>query len=277
MNSDGSPNLPECGVEVSVVILTWNSEKYITKCLKSLIDDIENGKFSYEVHIVDNGSSDGTCAIIDAFRQQYGNSIKPVYLDRNKGTTYSRNIALRKSQGGFVFIMDSDVEVFPGTIERLTASLRENGPAGIIAPKLVYPNGNLQKSTDAFPTLYTKIYRYFFLKSLEKKEAGMARDECIREVDYAISAVWALRDEVVEKVGLLDEKIFYAPEDVDYCLRVWKAGYKILYNPHITCTHHTQEISRGFKINKATIHHIRGLIYYFWKHKYFLRKPEFSR
>ena len=75
---------------------------------------------------------------------------------------------------------------------------------------------------------------------------------------------------------MLLEKIFYAPEDVDYCLRIWKNGLGILFVPAITVIHNAQEISRGFKLNKATIEHIKGLGYLFWKHRYFLKKPTFD-
>jgi len=83
--------------------------------------------------------------------------------------------------------------------------------------------------------------------------------------------MWILKREILEKIGLLDEKIFYSPEDVDYCLRVWKAGYTVLYNTNASCIHHAQEISRGLRINSTTVKHIIGLLYYFRKHKYCFR------
>ena len=95
----------------------------------------------------------------------------------------------------------------------------------------------------------------------------------MHKVDYAVSAMWILKKEVFEKVGLLDENIFYAPEDVDYCLRVWLSGFRVIYCQNVSAIHHTQEISRGLTINNATFHHIRGLFYYFWKHRYFLKRP----
>ena len=57
------------------------------------------------------------------------------------------------------------------------------------------------------------------------------------EVDYLISACWLFTREVYEKVGPLDEQIFYAPEDVDFCIRVWKAGFKIGYVPEYKMVH----------------------------------------
>ncbi len=261
-------------MDISTVLLTWNSENYINKCLDSLCSDLRETRFSYEIFIVDNGSKDRTTQIIREFRDKYPENIIPIYLDKNTGTTFSRNLALKKAKGKYIAVMDSDVEVFRGTFKQLINSLDEKKETGLIAPRLVYPNGNLQKSTDVFPTVFTKVRRYFFLKYIEKIDNRHDIETELREVDYAISAVWILKKEVLEKVGLLDENIFYAPEDVDYCLRVWKAGYKILYKPSISCIHHTQEISRGLKINAATIEHIRGLFYYFRKHKYFLSNPK---
>lgn len=95
------------------------------------------------------------------------------------------------------------------------------------------------------------------------------------EVDYAISAFWMIPQDIIQRVGLLDEKIFYSPEDVDYCMRIWKVGFKIYCDPSVQVVHHTQEISRGVKINSAFINHVKGLVYYFMKHRYFFSKKTF--
>ena len=89
-------------------------------------------------------------------------------------------------------------------------------------------------------------------------------------VDYAISACWLLRKEIFFRVGLLDEKIFYSPEDVDYCIRVWKNGYQVHYVPQVSIVHDAQELSKpkGLFLNKFTFRHIKGLLYLFIKHKY---------
>ena len=89
------------------------------------------------------------------------------------------------------------------------------------------------------------------------------------DVDYAISACWLITRECVDKTGLLDEEIFYSPEDVDYCIRVWKAGFTIVYLPHTQMVHDAQELSRGFKLSKFHFSHLAGLFYLFKKHRYF--------
>ena len=260
-------------MDISIIILTWNSEKHLSRCLDSLLFDLCSDRFSYEVFIVDNGSSDNTISTIKSFEVQYPHHIVPIYLSTNTGTTYSRNLALKQAKGDYLIIMDSDIEICQqGTFRRLLDTFYGK-EIGLVAPKLVYPDGSLQKSTDNFPTIFTKTFRYFFLRAIEKRENRQKYRVRGREVDYAISALWVLKKDVLKSVGLLDENIFYAPEDVDYCLRIWLAGYKIVYNNEVSAIHHAQEISRGLKIDQAAINHIKGLIYYFKKHKYVFKKP----
>ncbi len=265
-------------MDVSCVILTWNSERYASQCLKALISDLVQCGLSHEIFIVDNGSRDQTVAILNAFQERHPDRIFPIYLNYNSGTTYSRNLALRRARGKHLCILDCDVEVTAGAIARLIMTLERNRHIGLAAPQLVYADGALQKSTDAFPTIVTKTLRYFFLKWFEKRDRELAKDPAnqgsgAHEVDYAISAMWILKRELLERVGFLDEQILYSPEDVDYCLRVWKAGYSIVCDPAVCCVHHAQEISRGIRINRATVRHILGLCYYFKKHRYLFRRP----
>ena len=172
--------------------------------------------------------------------------------------------------------MDSDMEVNSKTFSALISALNNKPSIGLVAPKLVYGSGALQKSTDVFPTITHKIYRYFFLKKIENEENLKKQADLPQHIDYAISAFWLFKKELLESIGLLDEKFFYAPEDVDFCLRIWQQGYKILYVPQTYAIHYAQEISRGLKFNKAMREHIKGLIYLFFKHRYLFRRPKFN-
>lgn len=261
-------------MDISFVILTWNSSQHILNCLNSITGSMKHYSYEYEVFVIDNGSTDGSVKLINDYKKRSNGVIKPILLDHNTGATYSRNLALVEAEGIYI-IMDSDVVLNDKTIGELTKFIESGQQVGLVAPRLVYGNGSLQKSTDQFPTLWRKSYRYLFLKRIEREENKASIGETQVEIDYAISAFWLIRKEVIERVGLLDENFFYAPEDVDYCLRIWKHGYKIYYVPQVYAIHYAQEISRGLKINKATIEHIKGLIYYFCKHRYFLRRPTF--
>ncbi len=157
--------------DISFVILTWNSEDYIKNCIYSIVSTFKRSAFSYEVFIIDNGSKDKTTKILYELQNEYSDYIQLILLDKNMGTTCTRNLALKKAKGDYLCIMDSDVELSSGTIDKLIETLKSNSDMGLAVPRIVYPNGNLQKSIDTFPTIIRKIYRYFFLKRIESSEA----------------------------------------------------------------------------------------------------------
>lgn len=260
-------------MDLSFVILSWNSKNHLVRCLASIENKLPINEWKYEIFVVDNGSVDGSVPWLREQAQHKPGIVKPIFLDHNTGTTYSRNRALKQCEGDYIIVLDSDVVLHADTVPVLKKTIEAQTGVGMVVPKLLYGSGQLQKSTDEFPTVFRKFERLFFLKSIEEREASASLVDENSNVDYAISAFWMFPKHVLEKVGLLDEKIFYAPEDVDYCIRVWKAGFRIIYVPSAVATHYAQEISRGFKLNKAKIEHIKGLIYYFIKHRYFFRKP----
>ena len=265
-------------MDLSFVILTWNSEAYIQSCLDSIFLSLSEPEIRYEVFVVDNGSTDKTEELLKEYQANYPDVIKPIFLLNNKGTTFSRNIGLKQSTGRFLCVMDSDVVLPTNLFTPLMDALNQEREVGMVVPKINYASGRWQKSFDQFPTLVHKVKRFFRLRAMEKQEATHQQDEVEScPVDYAISAFWLFKRELLDVVGYLDEKIFYSPEDVDYCLRVWQAGFKIVYVPAVKIIHHTQEISRGFKLNRAKISHLKGLFYLFYKHRYFLTPPQFSQ
>ena len=255
-------------VDLSVVALVWNSERHVRTCVERTVAQAEEAGLSWEFHVVDNGSTDATPAILDELVGEYP-GLEVRRLGENRGTTYPRNLALRACRGRYVCVLDSDAFPEPGCFEALLRVLREHPGVGIAVPRLVYPDGRYQKSTDVFPTVTRKVRRALFLKRIESAETPPASGP----VDYAISAFWLLRREVLQGVGLLDERIFYAPEDVDYCLRVWRAGLQVWYAAEAVAVHDAQEKSRRLLPNRLMLSHLRGLAYYFWKHGYLVRAP----
>ena len=264
-------------MDLTFVLLTWNSERYLERCMATIISALGSTALTYEVHVLDNGSTDRTVEILKQLAEKHSRVLVPYFETCNTGTTKSRNRLLAVARGEFICVVDSDVELKLGVIETLLPYLDVENQVGIVVPSIFYPSGAWQKSFDRFPTLTDKVNRFFRLREIEKAEAQQFESSNQSfQVDYAISAFWLMRRSTLQTVGFLDERIFYAPEDVDYCLRVWKSGFCILYVPAVSVIHHTQEISRGFKINRAKLSHIKGLAYYFVKHRYLFRRPAFS-
>ncbi len=265
-------------MDYSVVILSFNSQKYIATCLQSLLDAFAHLDATYEIFVIDNGSKDQSCAHIERVKQERGANIHLIRFDHNTGTTFSRNQGLKRAAGEHVIVMDSDAYANAEAIAGLSAHLKKNAQCGLVCPRLTYPDGRFQLSTDVFPTFVRKLQRFFFLKDMEKTMVEPQGPGPF-VVDYAISAFWMFPRSVMEKVGFLDERIFYSPEDVDYCIRVWKSGFEIHYLPAHAIVHDAQEISRskGLRINFFTLSHAKGLFYLFFKHRYFFSGKKLRR
>ena len=249
----------------SAVILCFNSARHIRGCVDSIADAYDMAGIPGDIWVVNNGSVDGSGIALAELQARHGDRLTVIESPENLGTTRSRNLALRRSRGENVLVMDADATIPAETLKHLLKRMRDDPSIGIVVPKLLYPDGRYQLSTDEFPTLWRKLERLLFLRSLENASQG---PETGTDVDYAISAVWLVRRQVFSDIGELDEQIFYSPEDVDFCVRVWLGGYRIHYDPSVTAFHDAQELSRAKRLSRFTLAHIVGLAYYFRKHRY---------
>lgn len=250
----------------SVVVLSFNSKRTIEKCLNSLISSLDEFKQPSEVFVIDNGSIDGSVELIKDYASTYPDIIKPTFFKENTGTTFSRNSGLKSSKGEYVLILDSDAYMTFSALKVMKDYLDQSPKVGLVCPKLIYGDGRFQLSTDIFPTITRKFQRFLALDNIQKNvvESSLKTGK----VDYAISACWLIRRDAVNAVNGFDEAIFYAPEDVDYCIQVWLNKFEIHYLIDETVVHDAQELSRGFKITKFHIEHVKGLLYLFKKYGY---------
>ena len=263
---------------IGFVILVWNSEKVIGKCLDSIFR-LES--FSPVIVIVDNGSSDSTLNIVKKKAIEHPGQIIVKHYDDNRGTTITRNEGLKELSSSSIpmdlyCILDSDTEINDSALLMLEKEFKKHPEYGIIGPKMVTSSGQVQMSARCFPTFTEKVLKAVPIKGLQKigeeMEKQIPPDPAAYSypVDYLMSACWILRPELIEKAGLLDEKIFYAPEDAEYCIRVWKSGYQVAFCPKAQIIHEWQRLSKKKLISKINWEHIKGLVYMFNKHHYFL-------
>jgi GT2 family glycosyltransferase len=265
---------------ISFIILTWNSESYLKGCFDSIIRKCANEEMPFEVIVIDNGSHDGSCGLVEVYLNNFPASFHIIKLETNRGTTYTRNLGLKQARGEFICILDSDTELGEGSLTEIIKRLSSDENIGLIVPWLLLPDGSVQNSVKRFPTMLDKLMKIprivlgIGTKNNDFYENFPFSEE--REVDTAISACWFFRKKLIQKVGYLDEKIFYAPEDIDYSLRVWQAGCCILYYPAFTVLHHTQQITHRKPLSKTSLSHFRGLLYYYRKHGGWLMRPRYK-
>lgn len=256
---------------VSAVVLTWNSARSVGRTLAALRR--QDGLLPVELVVVDNGSGDGSPDIA----RQYAPAAV-IENPRNLGVARARNQGLRAAQGDYVLLLDSDAVMKPGSLRTLVEFLHLHPRAGVAGPMLLAPDGTLQYSCRRFPTLPGKLLRQ--LPASWRAAGGLIVDEEMRDmdrsrpqaVDYVIGACQLIRRSALDAVGLLDERMFYGPEDVDFCLRVWRAGWEVWYVPAAIVVHDEQRVTRR-RPGLLTARHGLALAYYFWKHRYLWRRP----
>jgi GT2 family glycosyltransferase len=256
---------------LSFVILTHNSEKYIARCVDSIMTSIPRGMES-EIFVIDNGSRDNTVPILESIK-----TVHLIKLDKNHGTTFSRNLGLRKCRGEHLVIMDSDVVI--NRIDWRRALEHFKGRIGLVAPRLMLSNGTVQHNVKRFPTLTSrirKLKKIFF--GIEVRDGELYPDlSAVEYPDIAISAFWIMRRELLDSVGFLDERIFYSPEDVDYCVRIWKKGFVIKYFNDGDTVHFTQQITHKRPLSLTSLSFLVSFFYYFFKHGYFFSTARLDR
>ncbi|MFC2091762.1 glycosyltransferase family 2 protein [Elusimicrobiota bacterium] len=267
-------------MDISFIILSYNSENCIEECILSYAEAVSKDSLVAEFLIVDNGSFDNTAKLLEEkiFSGLTSYCSGKLYqMKKNHGTTVTRNLALKDAKGRVIVICDSDTVFLSGSLREGLNYLTSNESVGLIAPRLFLEDGSIQNSVKLFPTFidkFVKLGKIFFGTKYSKSD--FYKDfpwDNQRAVDTAISAFWMFPRQLLDTVGYLDEKIFYAPEDVDLCLRIWKSGKKIFYYPKINIVHKIQQISHSRPFGKIAISQFRGLIYYFRKHGYlFSRK-----
>jgi N-acetylglucosaminyl-diphospho-decaprenol L-rhamnosyltransferase len=216
-----------------------------------------------EVLVVDNGSTDGS---VEMVRQRFP-ADELIANASNRGYAAANNQGVERARGRYLFLLNSDAEVEVAALRTLVAYADDHPKAGVIGPKLLNPDGTLQPSGGRFPTPASTVASLLGLNRLTgRPRYGTGRDYSVpAEVDEVSGAAMLIRREVIEQVGGLDEGFAWGYEDVDYCLRARRAGWRVHYVPDARVMHHwggTQRLAPA----PITLKAIAGRRRYFEKH-----------
>jgi GT2 family glycosyltransferase len=236
MSEAGPPPAPP---ELSIVVLSWNTRELLRACLKSLFGQ-EHG-LRLEVIVVDNGSRDESAAMVAA---DFPAAIL-VKNGVNEGYARGNNQGLKRATAPLLMTLNSDTEVRAGALRTMAGFLRVSPEHGAVAPRLVNPDGSVQRACMRFPTLAAG----FLWDSWFERRFGRSR--AVRrwfmddfdhlgdaDVDQPPGACLMMRREVWEKCGPFDERMWLFYNDVDLCRSIHDAGWKIRYLSRAEVMHH---------------------------------------
>lgn len=236
-------------IKLSVIILNFNTKDYTLGCLESIKKQNLNLQNELEVIVADNGSSDGSLAAIG---NQYP-WVKIIDNQKNIGFAAGNNRAIKIAKGKYVMLLNSDTVVYEDTFEKLVAFMDEESEAGAATARLELADGALDLACHrGFPTPWNAIAYFLKLEQLFpdiKLFSGYHQTwkdfDRVHEVDAISGACFLTRKKVIEEVGLLDESYFMYAEDIDWCMQIKKAGWKIFYIPQVKITHFKKRSGRS--------------------------------
>lgn len=252
-------------IDLSIIIVNWNVAELLEKCLDSIFQ--HQDRLKIEVFVVDNNSSDSSVEVVKKKFPQ----VKLIANKENLGFARANNQAIKESSGDFVLLLNPDTEILDNALEKMVDLMRQKEEIAIAGCRVLYPDKTTQLSVRRFPRMYDMLIVFLkvhnFLPELLSEYYCFDFDyEKEQEVDQVMGAFFMIRRSVIEKIGLLDENFYIWMEEVDYCKRTEKAGWKVIYYPGAEIIHYG---ARSFK-QLLTLKRQKilndSILYYFKKH-----------
>lgn len=255
-------------LDLTIVILNYNTKDLTLKCLKSIFKRKWNTAF--EVWAVDNASTDTS---VEEIKKNFP-KVKLIASNKNLGFSKGNNLALRKTykKARYSLLLNSDTEVLPRSLDNLI-KFAENSGAGIASCKLLNPDGSFQPNGGELPRFLPMFFwlsgiddifrKILPLPSFHREDEKYYQNR--KKVGWVSGSVMLIKNTVFEKIGFLDGKIFMYGEDVDFCWRAKKAGFKNLWTNKAEIVH-----IGGASFDKAELNQwsgeLKGLFYLYNKY-----------
>jgi GT2 family glycosyltransferase len=231
--------------ELSVIIVNWNGGELLRRCVESLVACPPS--VPYEVIVIDNDSADASVRLLreSEAARALCERLRVVENGENLGFGRANNQAFGMTRAPLLFLLNPDTEVTRGSVDALVAAVRSGARIGVAGPKLLNADGSVQVSVwRGDPSGWEALLTGFRLHKLLPRRA---RGELLlaehwdysrrREVGMLGGAAMLLRREVVDEVGGFDERFHMYGEDNEWCLRIRKAGWRLLFEPAAVVMH----------------------------------------
>lgn len=259
-------------MKITFVTVCYKTPGLIRQLLKGL--ESAGLPFEFEYFLVDNGD-DGTAGMV---RERFP-WVTVIDGHGNIGFGAANNLAFRRATGEYVMLVNPDLTVFQGEIEKLLAFADLNPDMGLIGPQLLNPDRSLQRTFHRFPSPLIPLYRRTMLgrtrwgrRAVDHYLMTDADHTRVQDVDGLFGAAILIRRAALDAIGHFDERYFIYFEDVDLCRRAWEAGWRVCYAPVAKFVHYHQresDVKRPWHLvtNRTAREHIKSAITYFLKYR----------
>jgi GT2 family glycosyltransferase len=257
-------------MDVSIIIVSYNTAKLLDECIDSIKSQTS---VEYEIIVVDNNSTDSTLEIL---KEKHADIIL-IENKINNGFASANNQGIDIAKGKYVFLFNPDTVVLDSAVDKLHLFMEENPDIGICGPKNLGADLKLQMNCDHFPSLWNIVVENFSLGKIfpqipifNKTMMRYWEYDCIREVDRITGCSILVRKSIFNSIGKLDDKFFMYFEETDFCLRVKRGGYKVVFYPNAAIIHYGGQSALQGKRNHIV--NTTALNYYLPSRYLFFRK-----
>jgi len=242
-------------VKVSFVLVNYNDWHFLDPCLASIY------RFKYpwpfEIIVTDNGSSNQEAKRIVG---KYPDVIV-IEAGENLGFAKANNLAIKRAKGDYIFVLNGDTELIDNNIANAIRYMDKNTDVGMLGPELLNQDGTHQTSTSINNDLAFRFFSILkaslYLDKFSLKKNKEFDSSKIQQVGFILGAAMLVRREVIDKVGVFDERFFFSAEERDWCYRTLKTGFKIIYYPDWRIIHFGGSTGGGLwymiQFHKATM------------------------
>jgi len=270
-------NIPE----ITIAFLNYNTADELIRAVDSVQEAC--GDIDYHVMVIDNCSTDNSVKRL----REYDNKLDILALENNFGFAAGFNKIFSHINTPYYFLLNSDIILSPGCVEKILARVKENPQIGVAGVKLIRENGSAQTSFGKFPSLASELinrslYQKIYAKKITKNKSAphsrgtritgydnlltdMPESRDFYNVDCIIGAAMFLPRSTFEKVGGMDEDFFFFLEETDWCKRIHNAGLVVAHFPDIEVIHLQGKAANKVPV-KARIEFHRSRLHYFKKH-----------
>jgi GT2 family glycosyltransferase len=256
-------------MDTSIVIVNWNTKEHLCNCIESVYKSV--GRTSFEIIVVDNGSSDGS---VEAVKSKF-TDVKIICNEQNKGYGVAVNQGIRISHGKYILVLNSDIVLYEGAIEQTFNYAQQHPKAAVIGCQVMMDAETIQMTCFKFPSLTNLVLRSTGLSWLFKDNRFFGKDsmgwwkrDTEMKVDVVSGMFMFVRREAIDKVGPMDEDFFFYVEDVDWCYRFHRAGWDNIFWPGARVLHvHGGGQSSGIVRISSFVQQQKSIMLFFTKHR----------
>ncbi|MDP3998016.1 MAG: glycosyltransferase family 2 protein [bacterium] len=275
-------------MDLSIIILNYNTRELLSQCLHSIYNslftispkgEVRQRRHDSEIIVVDNGSTDGSIEEVKSLRLKVkGDNLKIIVNKENLGFAKGNNIGIKEAKGKYILLLNSDTVVEKETLPVMVKFMEENSRVGVATCRVELSAGRLDPACHrGFPSPWASLTYFSGLEKLFPKSKLFGQYHqtnkdlnTIHEIDSPTGAFYLVRREVVDKVGILDEDFFMYGEDLDWSYRIKKAGWQIMYVPDVKITHFKKQSGRqnisSDERRKATDYFYQTMKLFYQKH-----------